>query len=67
MTVGTEDSTNSKPIIRGKSRDNTIKVGKNHPLIFTQNIQLYDYTLYILRTKYTNLKTDKKNRKILKE
>ena len=48
MTVGTEDSTNSKPIKRGKSRDNTIKVGKNHPLIFTQNIQLW---LYIIDTQ----------------
>lgn len=40
MTVGNEDSAKSQSIIRGKSRDNAVKVGKNHPLIFTQNIQL---------------------------
>jgi len=45
MTVGNEDSTESKSIVRGKSRDHTGKVGKT---IRWYSHRIYSSTDYIL-------------------
>lgn len=53
----------SKSIIRGKSGDGIITVGKKPSIDILHRIHS-STDRYSLRTKYSNLKTNKKDRKI---